>query len=78
MDPGIRDSMGISLKDAVVVLDEGHNMEDTAREAASLTMGLNGYVAALKDMDRVGAPWAWARRRSVGGPPHANAVAADG
>ena len=27
--------MEISLKDAVVILDEGHNIEDASREAAS-------------------------------------------
>lgn len=31
---GVRKSMGISLKDAVVVLDEAHNIEDACREAA--------------------------------------------
>lgn len=34
-DPGIRDAMGISLKNAIVVLDEAHNIEDTARDSGS-------------------------------------------
>jgi DEAD_2/PDZ domain len=35
LDPGIRSAMGIDLKGAVVVLDEGHNIEGTLREAGS-------------------------------------------
>lgn len=33
LDPQIRNAMGIDLKNAVVVLDEGHNIESTLREA---------------------------------------------
>jgi Rad3-related DNA helicase len=34
-DPGIRDAMSINLKNSVIVLDEAHNIEDTARECGS-------------------------------------------
>ncbi|KAI9156058.1 hypothetical protein H9P43_009168 [Blastocladiella emersonii ATCC 22665] len=34
LDPQIRASMGIKLDNAIVVLDEAHNVEDVAREAA--------------------------------------------
>lgn len=38
MDPQIRESMEIDLKDQVVILDEAHNIEDSAREAASYSV----------------------------------------
>ncbi|KAI9217923.1 helicase C-terminal domain-containing protein [Blastocladiella britannica] len=36
IDPSIRSSMGIDLDNAVVIVDEAHNIEDVAREAATL------------------------------------------
>ena len=39
LDPGIRDALGIDLANAVVVLDEGHNIETALREAGSLKVG---------------------------------------
>ncbi|KAK1785995.1 hypothetical protein P4O66_017747 [Electrophorus voltai] len=38
LDPLIRESMDISLKGMVVVLDEAHNIEDCARESASFNL----------------------------------------
>ncbi|KAF4529007.1 hypothetical protein B566_EDAN017436 [Ephemera danica] len=38
VDPSIRKSMGISLKDNVIVFDEAHNIEDSMREAVSLSV----------------------------------------
>ncbi|XP_076832919.1 Fanconi anemia group J protein isoform X2 [Brachyhypopomus gauderio] len=38
LDPLIRESMDISLKGQIVVLDEAHNIEDCARESASFTL----------------------------------------
>ncbi|XP_069471187.1 Fanconi anemia group J protein isoform X2 [Ambystoma mexicanum] len=38
MDPQIRESMEIDLKGQVVILDEAHNIEDCAREAASYSV----------------------------------------
>eukprot|EP01034_Spumella_vulgaris_P023649 gene23649-29890_t len=35
IDAGIRDSLQIDLKDAVVIFDEAHNIEDVCREAGS-------------------------------------------
>eukprot|EP00977_Amphora_coffeiformis_P002711 scaffold521_cov167-Amphora_coffeaeformis.AAC.2 len=35
LDPNIREAIGIKLSDAVVVLDEAHNVEDTLRESGS-------------------------------------------
>lgn len=39
---------GINIKDQVVVLDEGHNIEDTAREVSSLTV-IEGDLASVVD-----------------------------
>ncbi|MPC33978.1 Fanconi anemia group J [Portunus trituberculatus] len=38
VDPRIRRSMNISLKNHVLILDEAHNIEDSARSAASCTV----------------------------------------
>ncbi|KAJ1786566.1 Fanconi anemia group J protein, partial [Coemansia sp. RSA 2399] len=35
LDPGVREAAGISLKNNVVILDEAHNIEGAARDAAS-------------------------------------------
>ncbi|XP_012938983.1 Fanconi anemia group J protein, partial [Aplysia californica] len=51
VDPIIRDSMMISLKGHVVILDEAHNIEDAAREAASQSIGQDTLVKAIKDID---------------------------
>ncbi|GMR42829.1 hypothetical protein PMAYCL1PPCAC_13024, partial [Pristionchus mayeri] len=37
IDPIIRDSSDVHLKDAIVILDEAHNVEDICRDAASFT-----------------------------------------
>ncbi len=34
IEKGVRKAMGISLTNAVVILDEAHNIEDACREAA--------------------------------------------
>lgn len=38
IDPNIRGQMGLDMKGHVVILDEAHNIEDSAREAASITL----------------------------------------
>ncbi|GAB1296612.1 Fanconi anemia group J protein homolog [Apodemus speciosus] len=38
LDPQIRESMDIKLKEQVVILDEAHNIEDCARESASYSV----------------------------------------
>lgn len=47
-DPQIREAMGINLKDNVIVLDEAHNIEDTAREAGSFELS-NDKLESNKD-----------------------------
>ena len=46
--------MEISLKDQIVVLDEAHNVEDSARDAASLTLTAVDLQNTLDDLDRLG------------------------
>jgi Fanconi anemia group J protein len=35
IDPTIRSAMDIDLKDAIVIIDEAHNVEDVSREAST-------------------------------------------
>lgn len=46
--------MEIDLRDQVVVLDEAHNVEDSARDAASLTLTAVDLQNALDDLDKLG------------------------
>ncbi|XP_066551926.1 Fanconi anemia group J protein [Amia ocellicauda] len=51
LDPQIRESMDISLKGQVVVLDEAHNIEDCARESASFTLTQHQLLTAREEVD---------------------------
>ncbi|KAK6473236.1 Fanconi anemia group J protein-like protein [Huso huso] len=51
LDPQIRESMDISLKGQIVVLDEAHNIEDCAREAASYTVTQAQLLFAREELD---------------------------
>jgi hypothetical protein len=56
LDPGIRSAMGLDVNNAVIILDEGHNVEDTLREAGSGTFGefeLCDIILMLEDHSRV-------------------------
>lgn len=46
--------MDINLKDQIIVLDEAHNVEDSARDAASLTLTAVDLQNTLDDLDRLG------------------------
>lgn len=48
LDPVVRRHMGISLDDAVVILDEAHNIEDASRAAASCEL-TREQVAKTRD-----------------------------
>jgi Fanconi anemia group J protein len=50
VDPRIRKSMEISLRNQVVVLDEAHNIEDSAREAVSGSFNIDDIAIAMKGM----------------------------
>lgn len=38
VDPSIRSAMSINLKNSALLIDEAHNILESAREAASITM----------------------------------------
>ena len=46
--------MDINLKDQIIVLDEAHNLEDSAREAASLTLTAVDLQNTLDELDKLG------------------------
>ena len=48
VDPKIRKSMEISIKNQVLVLDEAHNIEDSAREAVSGNFNIEEIAIAMK------------------------------
>ncbi|XP_055350656.1 Fanconi anemia group J protein homolog [Paramacrobiotus metropolitanus] len=50
VDAKIRATMQISLDNAIVIFDEGHNMEDAAREAASYILQLDNLKMAIQDL----------------------------
>ena len=52
-DPLIRSSMSLDLKDQIVILDEGHNIEDNSRQAASYTLNEGNLTATIEDVDRL-------------------------
>ncbi|TYZ67410.1 hypothetical protein PybrP1_000469 [[Pythium] brassicae (nom. inval.)] len=47
LDPGIRAAANISLRNAVVIFDEAHNVEDTCRASASLELPARTLEAAV-------------------------------
>ncbi|KAM8976031.1 Fanconi anemia group J protein [Pelodytes ibericus] len=51
MDSQIRESLNILLKDQVVILDEAHNIEDCAREAASFSVTEDQLTFARDEID---------------------------
>ncbi|OXB64892.1 hypothetical protein ASZ78_009773 [Callipepla squamata] len=51
LDPQIRESMEINLKGQVVILDEAHNIEDSAREAVSFSVTESQLNAAREELD---------------------------
>ena len=53
LDPVIRHAMDINLKDAVVVIDEAHNVEDVSREAASCELTQDDLIHALEQLERM-------------------------
>ncbi|NWT87444.1 FANCJ protein, partial [Lanius ludovicianus] len=50
LDPQIRESMDIKLKDQVVILDEAHNIEDSARESVSYGVTESQLRAAREEL----------------------------
>ena len=46
--------MDINLKDEIVVLDEAHNIEDSAREAASASITSVQLEDVIAELDKLG------------------------
>ena len=55
LDPSVRAAMDVDVTGALVILDEAHNVEDTAREAASCDVHLHDLRAAAEEFERVAA-----------------------
>jgi Fanconi anemia group J protein len=53
IDPNIRRSMKINLDGAVVIFDEGHNLEDVCRSAASCELTNREMYAAIGQLRRL-------------------------
>ena len=51
VDPKIRKSMEISLKNQIVVIDEAHNIEDSARDAVSGSFNIDDIGIAMQESD---------------------------
>ena len=45
--------MDLHLEDNVVILDEGHNVEDTARESSSLSVTMIQLQEVVEEMDKM-------------------------
>ncbi|KAL3858387.1 hypothetical protein ACJMK2_012978 [Sinanodonta woodiana] len=53
IDPTIRKSMEINLKDNIMILDEAHNIEDAAREAASESIFSEDLAKAIQNLNEL-------------------------
>ncbi|CAH1801196.1 unnamed protein product [Owenia fusiformis] len=53
IDANIRASLSIDLKNDIVILDEAHNIEDSARDAASFTVGKDHLEYLIPDLKRM-------------------------
>lgn len=53
IDPRIRASMEIPIKGNIIILDEAHNIEDSARESASGTFSQEDFRLAMTDCEKV-------------------------
>lgn len=50
LDPHIRHLLHVDLKDSIIIFDEAHNIEDVARDAASLDTKANLFAITIKDL----------------------------
>ena len=55
IEPLIRKSLDINLKNQIVILDEAHNIEDSARDAASWKVNQENVREAIQDLEAVAA-----------------------
>ncbi|DAZ95804.1 TPA: hypothetical protein N0F65_009200 [Lagenidium giganteum] len=57
LDPSIRDAVGITLKNSIIVLDEAHNVEDTCRSSASIEVTSDLLAAAITSFTNRWLKW---------------------
>eukprot|EP00035_Acanthoeca_spectabilis_P017391 m.362541 g.362541 ORF g.362541 m.362541 type:complete len:1056 (-) comp16651_c0_seq2:2355-5522(-) len=50
IDPHIRKAMLLDVTDSVIIIDEAHNIEDSARESASLTLPVDTFNDAVTEL----------------------------
>ena len=55
IDPKVRQSMKIPLANNIIILDEAHNIEDSARESAGGSFSQEDFRLALNDCEKVSA-----------------------
>ncbi|XP_047523288.1 Fanconi anemia group J protein homolog isoform X2 [Pieris napi] len=53
IEPSIRSSMQIDVSDNIVIIDEGHNIEDVCRDAATITITRTNITAAITELQKV-------------------------
>eukprot|EP01038_Epipyxis_sp_PR26KG_P012486 gene12486-16749_t len=53
LNPNIRKSSGINLKDSVIIFDEAHNIEDVCRDSASLELTQTLFVNIIKQLKKM-------------------------
>ena len=53
IDPRVRQSMKIPINDNIIILDEAHNIEDSARESAGGSWSQEDFHLALNDCEKV-------------------------
>lgn len=54
VDPLIRSALSISLKGNIIIMDEAHNIEDSAREAASGKVSISQLQECISDVLQIG------------------------
>jgi Fanconi anemia group J protein len=53
IDPAVRKRMHIPINGNIIILDEAHNIEDSARAAASGAFSQEDFRLALNDCEKV-------------------------
>lgn len=51
IDPSIRSSLQINVKNEIVILDEAHNIEDICRDVATYTLKKEDFLNSLKEIE---------------------------